>query len=75
MMPFVAEIVKGGLFKIGGKIADWIPGRDESMRTNVDKIKREMDEILHKKITLRSIGKYEFLSGKLRVLETKLANR
>jgi len=75
MIDLLKSFISGGLFKAGSKILDWIPGRDESIRNNIDKTKREMDEILKKKLTLRTAEHYATLAAKLRALEEKAKNR
>lgn len=69
----------GAAFKIGEKVTQWIPSKDEHRRNKIDKIKREMDKIQNKwtqmPATAKSVARYQYLSGKLRVLQTQAENK
>ena len=58
-----------------GKIASWIPGREEARRNRIDQIRKEMDEIAKKSpTTTRDADRYSKLSNELSVLEKKASN-
>lgn len=58
-----------------GKIADWIPGRAESRRNRIIRIKKELDEILkHSPFTTRDADAYMYLSEQLRDIQEQAAN-
>ena len=58
-----------------GRIFDWLPGRRESYRNKIDKIKREMDAIQSKNdFSNADADKYIKLAGKLQNLESKARN-
>jgi len=38
-----------GIGAVLGKITNWIPNRRESMQNNIDKIKKEMEDVINKK--------------------------
>jgi len=67
--------IGGAAGKVLGKVAEWVPSREQSRRTKIDKIKREIDEITNTKFTLRSYKRYESLLHTLRLLEEDLQNR
>lgn len=56
-----------------GKVFDWIPGRRESYRIQIEQIKREMDTLAKKKpFDTRDSIRYGQLADRLRVLEAKV---
>lgn len=58
-----------------GKIFDWLPGRRESIRTRIDKTKRDMDELQKQKPWNFALAKrYALLASRLRKLEAEAAN-
>lgn len=61
----------GDLF---GIINKFVPDRKEVYRNRIEKIKREMNEILKEDDDKRNVVKYEHLSEQLRELETKIQN-
>ena len=67
-----------GLLSWGGfvsKIADrFIDGKQESLRNKIYKIKREMDDIVKKNATDKSVNRYRKLANKLQKLERKALN-
>ena len=64
-----------GIGALVEKVCNYIPGREESIRNRIDKIKREMDEITKQPNSTDSIIKFSRLAAKLRVEESKLQNR
>ena len=58
-----------------GKIFDWLPGRREHYRNEIESIRREMDGIQKRRpFTTRDADLYMRLSSKLRILEQKAKN-
>ena len=57
-----------------GKIFDWLPGRRENYRNQIENIKRQMDEIKKKPYSASNSWKYDRLADKLRTLEQKAKN-
>ena len=58
-----------------GKIFDWIPGRKESRRNKIEKIKREIYEIQNKhNFSVNDSRKLESLASKLREYESESKN-
>jgi len=64
-----------GIATLIGKLADYIPGRKESLRNQIDKTKRKMDEIQKRKpFRNRDALEYAKYSKRLRDLERKATN-
>ena len=58
-----------------GKIFDWIPGRREHYRNQIENIKRELYELQDRKpFTSDDSDKYVKLASKLRQLEEQAKN-
>jgi len=66
--------VVGSVLKIGERIADWVPSKPEYIKNEIEKIKREMDEITKKASTAITRKRYQYLAGRVQTLESKLKN-
>lgn len=62
----------GDIFTIINK---WLPSREESMRNQIDAIKKEMVKLQNDLPTVVNTRRYIELSEKLSKLEDKLKNR
>ena len=70
----LGKIIIGFIFKAGEKVADWIPNKKERYRSQIEKIKRKLDEITSKEFTVRSHKQYVALSDKLRRYQEAIKN-
>lgn len=61
--------------KIGSKLVEWIPSKRESLRSRIDKTKREMDDLQKQKPWNFALAKrYAILASRLRKLESAASN-
>lgn len=75
-MAWWAAAAGGALGKVLGKIVDYIPGREESLRNQKQKLERERDELLNKpSLSPRDSAHLGTILVKLHQVESKLANR
>lgn len=74
----LAALLKGIAGKVGNKIADWVPNKKERYRNQIEKLKKEMDEILHSdnngKVYVRDVARYERLALRLSKYEQAIKN-
>ena len=63
-----------GWGKFLGKVADWFPGKKESLRNKEERLTRALDELTKKKITPSRYDRYNKLSIKLWEVRKKLKN-
>ena len=63
-----------GWGQVFGKIADYIQGRDERRRNELEKLERERDEILKKPQSDRDTLRLTALIARIRVLEAQSKN-
>lgn len=72
----VIQAVLGGAFGKGlGKLIERIPGREESIRNKLDKLRKERDEIVREGIPSNRYKRYVDILSELRKLEKTLQNR
>lgn len=67
--------IGGSIAKVVGKFVDWIPGRDESIRNQINKLERERDDLENKPKGKDFAKRYEYVINKLHVLKERLENR
>ena len=56
------------------KIFDWVPGRKESQRQEIDRLQREADELLKNRMDGRNYVQLQRITERLRNLREKIAN-
>ena len=78
MVPIIATAIAGVLGnaagKIVGKIMDRIPSESEGRRNRIEALKKERDELLKQKETIRSHTRIQYIMSKLSVLEKGAIN-
>lgn len=62
------------MFGFLDKIADWIPGRRESLRSKKQELERKLSELQKSNFTTANAMLYEQYSRKLREINQKLGN-
>lgn len=60
---------------LAGKIAEWFPSREESIRRNIDTLKRRRDALLKEPSTPANSNLYADICERLRKEELKLESR
>ena len=73
-MSIVAAIAGSVVAKIAGKVADWIPTKDEARRNSLTAYKKERDELLKKKQTASNTARMSYLNGRIGMLEKAAIN-
>ena len=58
-----------------GKIFDWLPGREESLRNTIQKIHKEMSKLEKEPASADNTQRYSSLVRQLCEAESKLQNR
>jgi len=66
-----------GIGAVLSKVFNWLPKKEEHLKNKINKLKREMDDILTKDspLSARDAGRYERLAHELRNVEERLQNR
>jgi len=62
------------MWDVISKIFDWLPGRREHYRNQIDEVQREMDKLEDEGLVASRADKYERLARKLRSLREKAKN-
>ena len=63
-----------GAWNVLDKIFDWLPGRREHYRNQIEEIQREMDDLQKQGLSGSRADKYERLCKQLRTLRQKAKN-
>jgi len=66
--------VVGSVLKLGERLVDYVPRKQEYYKNAIEKLKREQDEITKKPSTTASRKRYSYLAGRVQILESKLKN-
>jgi hypothetical protein len=67
--------ILGPIFKIGEKITEWIPGRIESYKNELDKLKEERAYLLIQKCDDKKANRLIVVDRRIAFLQQRLSNK
>jgi hypothetical protein len=71
----IAAAIGSGVGKVISKLVDYIPGREESLRNNLQKLEKEREQIMSLPSSNRSYVRLRQLLEQIGTIESKLKNR
>lgn len=71
----IGKALGGAIGKTIEKVADWVPGKDESIRNQIDKLEREQDELKNKPESGGRDKRLIAIAFQLRILHSKAKNK
>lgn len=60
--------------KAAGKLIDWIPGKKEKIRNDIEKYEGEQEQLKKLPATPANVNRMDYVAGKLRELYGKAKN-
>lgn len=70
-----AGIIGGAVGKAVGKLIEYIPSPGESIRNNLEKLKKERDELLSKKQNTRDSARLSYIMQRIRMYENSAISK
>lgn len=74
-MAWWAMAAGGALGKVLGKVAEWVPSKDEARRNSLAAYRKERDVLLKQKQTDKNTARMAYLNQRIGLLEKASTNQ